>query len=115
MAVPTAAPSIAPIASTTAPSALRGRFWIACALLVPANLVWVVWTLSVNPSGPWFDEFPLLANVVLILLAMVGLNALLRRLRPALVFSQTELFLLYTVLSMSTAAGGSCYAQALGI
>src|SRR5574340_357670 len=99
MAAPTAAPSVAPITSP----ALRGRFWIACALLVPANLVWVVWTLSVNPSGPWFDEFPLLANVVLILLAMVGLNALLRRFRPSLVFSQTELFLLYTVLSMSTA------------
>ncbi len=94
---------------------LRGRFWLACAVTVPANLVWCVWTLSVNPVGPYFDECPLLANVVVFLLLMAGLNALLRRFRPSWAYSQTELLLLYTVLAISTAVGGSSYAQALGI
>lgn len=96
-------------------AALRGRFWLACALAVPANLIWNVWTLSVNPAGPWFDECPLLANVVVFLLALAGLNALFRRYRPAWMLSQTELLLLYTVLAISTAVGGSCYGQALGV
>ncbi len=96
-------------------AAIRGRFWLACALVVPANLVWVVWALSVNRGGPYFDEFPLLANVVVFLFALAGLNALLRRWRPRWMFSQAELLLLYTVLAISTAVGGSCYGQALAI
>jgi len=97
--------------SEAAGQSIRGRFWIACALLIPANLISCVWAFSVNPDGPWFDECPLLANVVLILFALVGVNALFRRFRPRWVFSQTEMLLLYTVLAISTAMGGSCYTQ----
>jgi len=101
--------------SEAAPSRVRGRFWFACAVLVPANLVWTVWIISVNPGGPWFDQCPLLANVVVFLLALAGLNALFRRFRPAWVLSQTELVLLYTILAVSTAGGGGSYGQNLSI
>lgn len=94
--------------------AVRGRFWLACAVLVPANLVWSVWMFSVNSGGPYFDQCPLLANVVVFLLALAGLNALFRRFRPAWMFSQTELVLLYTVLAVSTAAGGG-YGQSVSV
>jgi len=93
--------------------ALSVRFWIVCALLVPLNLVWSVWTLS--GYGPWFDENPLLANVVVYLFVLAGVNAALRRIRPAWVFSQAELLLLYTMLAVSTAVGGSCYGQGLAM
>lgn len=91
------------------------RFWLACVVLVPANLIWSFWTLSVNPGGPWFDECPLLANVVVFLLLLVGFNGVLRRFRPRWVFTQTELLLLYTVLAVSTAVGGVCYGGGLAI
>jgi hypothetical protein len=76
--------------------------------------VWTVWIISVNPGGPWFDQCPLLANVVVFLLALAGLNALFRRFRPAWMLSQTELVLLYTVLAVST-AGGASYGQNLSV
>ncbi|NIR01349.1 MAG: hypothetical protein GTN78_14315 [Gemmatimonadales bacterium] len=78
-------------------------------------MIWCVWTFSVNPMGPWFDEFPLLSNVIVILLGFAGLNALCRRFRPDWAFSQTELLLLYTVLTVSTAVGASFYGQGLAI
>ncbi len=92
---------------------LSVRFWIVCALLVPLNLVWSVWTLS--GYGPWFDENLLLANVVVYLFVLAGVNAGLRRIRPAWVLSQVELLLIYTVLAISTAVGGSCYGQGLAL
>jgi hypothetical protein len=42
-------------------------------------------------------------------------NAALRRIRPAWMLSQVELLLLYTVLAISTAVGGSCYGQGLAL
>ncbi|NIN65191.1 MAG: hypothetical protein GTO63_10925, partial [Anaerolineae bacterium] len=56
-----------------------------------------------------------MANVVFVLFAFAGLNALFRRYQPRWTFSQTELLLLYTVLAISTAVGGSCYGQCLPI
>jgi len=95
--------------------ALRARFWVVALIVVPANLLWVVRALSVNRTGPWFDECPLLANVVLILMVLAGLNAVLRKLRPNWAISQSELLLLYTALAISTTFAGSCYGQGLAL
>ncbi len=65
-----------------APAGVRGRFWVACAVALPANLIWCVWTLSVNQAGPWFDECPLLANVLCFLLLFVGVKRTASSLPP---------------------------------
>jgi hypothetical protein len=81
-------------------------------LLVPVNSLWIVHTELVRYAGhPTTTS--LLFNVVFCLCLLIGLNALLVRYRPAIAFSQGELLVIFTLLSLGSVMIGHDMMQVL--
>src|SRR5207249_7739262 len=73
--------------------------------LIPLNSLWIVHTEIVRYAGhPTTTS--LFFNVVFSLTLLIALNAVVRRLRPAWAFSQAELLIVYTLLSLGSAMVG---------
>ena len=56
--------------------------------------------------GPYPSTLSLFANVVFVLFALIGLNALCRKIAPKRAFGQAELLTVYTMLAISTGLAG---------
>ncbi len=87
------------------PRGVSARAILLGALLVPCNTYWIVKQERVL-FGPYVSTISLFANVVFVLFALVGFNALFRRIAPRLVLQQGELLTLYTMLAISTGMAG---------
>jgi len=84
---------------------VTARALILGSLLIPVNCLWVVRMERVS-YGPYPSTVSLFANVVFTLFVMIGLNALLRRVRPQAAFTQAELLTIYTMQAVSTGLAG---------
>ncbi len=80
--------------------------------LIPLNLYWVTQLEAIRFAG-YPTTMSLFYTVVVTLLALVGLNNLMRRLRPAWALTAPELALVYIMLSLATAANGLDFGQVL--
>ena len=80
--------------------------------LIPLNSYWIL-----HLSYIWDSNRPtslaLLFNVLFTLLILVALNSLLRRLRPTLAFTQTELLTIYAMLCQASVFAGRDMLQVL--
>src|SRR5947209_12826276 len=80
--------------------------------LIPLNSLWIVHTEIVRYAGhPTTTS--LFFNVVFSLAVLVLLNGLVRRIRPGWAFSQAELLIVYTLLSLGSAMVGHDLYQVL--
>jgi len=78
--------------------------------LIPVNAFWLVrmeMATSQNlktggSAGPYPTTFSLFANVICFLVAIAAANAWVRRRRPAAALSQTEMLVVYVMLTIST-------------
>ena len=81
-------------------------------ILIPFNSYWVL-----HLSYIWDSNRPtslaLLFNVLFTLLVLIGVGAILRRLRPALAFTQSELLTIYAMLCQATVFAGRDMLQVL--
>ena len=81
-------------------------------ILIPFNSYWVL-----NLSYIWDSNRPtslaLLFNVLFTLLVLIGVGAILRRLRPALAFTQSELLTIYAMLCQASVFAGRDMLQVL--
>ncbi len=88
------------------------RALLVGAVLIPLNVYWVVQMERIRYlAGP--TAFSLLFNAVFTLLLLQVLNLALRRLRPAIAFSQGELLLIYSMVCVGTAIVGNDFVQSL--
>ncbi|MCC6441828.1 MAG: hypothetical protein IT210_00060 [Armatimonadetes bacterium] len=82
--------------------AVTARAVVISLILIPLNALWIVHTEIVRYAGhPTTTS--LFFNVIFCLSALIGINALLVRYRPRWVFTQGELIVIFTLLSL-----GSC-------
>jgi hypothetical protein len=94
------------------PRGLTARAVLLGFLLVPVNSYWVVQSEAVRYAAhPTTTS--LLFNVVFFLAVLVALNALLKRFAPRSAFSQAELLIIYTILSLGTVMAGHDLGQVL--
>ena len=94
-------PGAAPVVAGGRPGITRRSLLIGF-LLIPLNSYWIVQTEIVRYAGhPTTTS--LFFNVIFCLAILVFVNALLHRYWPRAAFSQAELLVIYTVLSL-----GSC-------
>ena len=81
-------------------------------LLIPFNSYWIL-----HLSYIWDSNRPtslaLLFNVLFTLLVLIGFSALLRRLRPTLAFTQSELLTIYAMLCQASVFAGRDMLQVL--
>src|SRR5438105_14377423 len=102
-------------APRVAPKRARGITARAVAigfLLVPVNSFWVVYSEAVRYAAhPTTTS--LFFNVVFCIAVLVALNALLKRFLPRWAFTQAELLIIYTILSLGTAMAGHDLGQVL--
>ena len=81
-------------------------------ILIPFNSYWVL-----HLSYIWDSNRPtslaLLFNVLFTLLVLIGLGAILRRLRPGLAFTQSELLTMYAMLCQASVFAGRDMLQVL--
>ena len=81
-------------------------------ILIPLNSYWVL-----HLSYIWDSNRPtslaLLFNVLFTLLVLIGLSAILRRLRPTLAFTQSELLTIYAMLCQASVFAGRDMLQVL--
>ena len=81
-------------------------------LLIPFNSYWVL-----HLSYIWDSNRPtslaLLFNVLFTLLVLIGFSAILRRLRPTLAFTQSELLTIYAMLCQASVFAGRDMLQVL--
>lgn len=80
--------------------------------LIPLNSYWIL-----HLSYIWDSNRPtslaLLFNVLFTLLVLIALNAFLRRIRPSLAFSQSELLTIYAMLCQASVFAGRDMLQVL--
>ncbi len=93
-------------------SPLTFRAVLIGTLLIPFNSYWVL-----HLSYIWDSNRPtslaLLFNVLFTLLVLIGFSALLRRLRPSLAFTQSELLTIYAMLCQASVFAGRDMLQVL--
>ncbi len=88
------------------------RALLVGAVLVPLNVYWVVQMERILYLG-WPTGISLFFNAVFTLLLLQVLNLALRRLRPAIAFSQGELLLIYSMVCVGSAIAGISFMQNL--
>ena len=80
--------------------------------LIPLNSYWIL-----HLSYIWDSNRPtslaLLFNVLFTLLVLIAINAILRRIRPSLAFSQSELLTIYAMLCQASVFAGRDMLQVL--
>ena len=95
-----------------AKSPITRRATLIGLLLIPFNSYWVL-----HLSYVWDSNRPtslaLLFNVLFTLLLLIGLRTLLRRLRPSLALTQTELLTIYAMLCQASVFAGRDMLQVL--
>ena len=98
---------------TTVP---RGRVWrglVAGTVLLPPNVMWVLWMEHIGAHGPILSTISLFFNVVFILFFLALANSVLRRVAPRLAFTQGEMIIVYVMLTIGTALAGLDMMQVL--
>src|SRR5437764_2392048 len=110
------APDVSAPQGTPATSVVARRFSLRAVLvafvLIPLNSLWIVHTEIVRYAGhPTTTS--LFFNVVFCLFVLVGLNAVVRRVRPRWALRQGELLVVYTVLSLGSCMVGHDMMQVL--
>jgi hypothetical protein len=93
-------------------SPLTLRVVLLCALLIPANAWWITEIEYVRYSDNATTQ-AIFFNCVTLLLVLMGINALLRRLRPAWVLSQAELAGAYIIAAVASNLAGHDQLQIL--
>lgn len=88
------------------------RVLLLAVLLIPANAWWQIEIEYVRYSDNASTQ-ALFFNAVSLLLILLGLNSLLRRLRPRWVFSAQELVALYVIVAVATNLAGHDQLQIL--
>ncbi|MBR4749576.1 MAG: hypothetical protein IK083_08415, partial [Abditibacteriota bacterium] len=81
-------------------------------VLTPVNIKWVTQYEVVLVAGSP-TTLSIFYTSVVILLLLVGINALIRRLRPSLAFSRGELLLVYMVMNVSASICSHDFLQVL--
>lgn len=84
---------------------LRLRAFILGLLLIPVDNYWIIMIEKVN-LGPFPTIISIFANVVFILALFALVNTILRRVLPRLAFSQSEMLLVYSMVSIGAALCG---------
>src|SRR5579862_6656399 len=74
-------------------------------LLMPVNAYWVICMEAMRYSGHP-TTISLFFNVVFILVVLIGLNALVRKVRPQAAFAPGELLTVYIMLALGSAIAG---------
>src|SRR5207244_9261223 len=110
------APDVSGRPETPATGATARRFSLRAVLvafvLIPINSLWIVHTEIVRYAGhPTTTS--LYFNVIFCLFVLVSLNTLVRRLAPAWALRQSELLVVYTVLSLGSSMVGHDMLQVL--
>lgn len=85
-------------------SMLRARSFLLGALLIPAVSFWVAGIENIYGGRPTY--LSIFFHAVILLAALVGLNALLRLLSPRLAFTRAELLLVYAMIGSSSGIVG---------
>ncbi len=88
------------------------RAIIIALILIPLNNYWVFLTEIVRYAGHP-TTISLFYNSIFILLCLVGLNVILRRVKPKWVFSQGELLTIYIMINIASALAGHDMIQVL--
>jgi len=94
---------------------MRGVTWRSVGVglaLIPANTYWLT-QIEVVRTGGYPTTASLFYNCITWLLVLLALNAPLRRFAPSKALSHAELLVVYTILSVSSAAGGLDFTQVL--
>jgi len=94
-----------PAPASGRPTAVPGRVLLLGAALIPLTIYWlhqleIVWYTS-QPT-----TISLYFHVIFSLLALMGLNSLLRRLRPGWALQRSELLVIYIMLAISSSLAG---------
>lgn len=92
------------------PRSIPWRAILIGSILLPVNAVWLARVevgaggvvRGTTSNGPYPSTLSLFANVICVLVALGALNALLRRIRPRWVLTQSELLIVYIMLSIGT-------------
>ncbi len=93
-------------------SGFTGRALIVGVMLIPLNVYWIVQMERARQTA-WPTAYGLFFNAVFVLLLLQILNWGLRRLRPAIAFSQAELLLIYSMVCIGSAVAGIDFVQSL--
>ncbi|MFQ5809827.1 MAG: DUF6785 family protein, partial [Armatimonadota bacterium] len=83
---------------------LRGRSFLLGALLIPAVSLWVAGQENVYGGRPTY--LSVFFHAVILLAALVGLNALLRLIAPRCAFTRAEMLLIYIMIGVSSGIVG---------
>ncbi len=75
-------------------------------ILLPLNVLWVLYMEHIAAHGPLPSTISLFFNVVFILFLLSLANRVLAKLRPASALSQAELIIVYVILTTSTSLAG---------
>ena len=113
MAVPPVSDSLPSSSFIPNPARLdwRRAFPIAFVLIV-LDAFWVIEAEKVG-YGPYFTTISLFANVFFILTGLIVVNGLLKRFAPRLMWSQSELLLMYSMVGIGAAIAGHDFAPSL--
>jgi hypothetical protein len=84
---------------------LRGRFFFAAALLIPANAIWIIQSEVMRYAGHP-TTISLFYNTIFWLCVLLAFNGLIGRVLPKAVFSRLELLTLYGMLNICTGIAG---------
>ncbi len=94
------------------PTRLLWRLAPLMVVLIPFNLYWVL-QLEVIQFVSWPTILSVPVNALSLLLALMVVNRLVKTLAPSLALRQGELVLLYSLLCLSSALGGTDFLQVL--
>jgi len=83
---------------------LRGRVFVLGALLIPAVTLWVAGMENVYGGRPTY--LSVFFHAVILLAALVGVNALIRLVAPRYAFTRAELLLVYIMIGVSSGIVG---------
>jgi hypothetical protein len=101
--------------ASSQPVLAGGSVFRAVSVAVPLIVLDAFWIIQAERvgRGPYFTCISLFANVFFILTALVGINALLRRLVPRSALTQSELLIIYTMLAVAAGIAGQDFLPGL--
>jgi len=97
---------------------VSGRAWpwrgmLIGSVLLPFNCLWVLFMESMTARGPFVSTVSLMFNVVFIIFLLAVLNNVVRVRWPRLALTQSELIIVYVMLTIGTSIGGHDMLQVL--
>jgi hypothetical protein len=82
------------------------RGFLVGIILLPFNVLWVLYMEHIAAHGPIPSTISLFFNVIFILFFLALANAGINKLRPGLALNRTELIIVYVMLTTSTSLAG---------